>query len=83
MTTDRLSKPTSAGFVSAYTADEWAQMARDKGHKSLAEAWEKAEREGWDAQHFSQTRRDQLEEKYPGAFKRFGLIGLPSYMAAG
>lgn len=69
MTTDRLSRSSARKpGVSGFTSAEWAQMARDAGNRKLADAWEQAEREGWDEQHFSQTRRDELIDKEPGAF---------------
>lgn len=70
---------STAHFTSGYTAAEWAQLARDKKDDLLAKRWEQAEREGWDAQHFCQNKREELERKYPGTLKRFGLIGQPSY----
>lgn len=37
---------------SKFSALQWAQMAREKGLKKHAEAWEKAARDGWDDLHY-------------------------------
>jgi hypothetical protein len=52
MTTNRLSGGKGGNFVSSSSARQWAQMARDKGHMDAAVAWERADREGWDDEHY-------------------------------
>lgn len=37
---------------SVFRAKEWAQMARDKGLKATAEAWDQAHEDGWDEEHY-------------------------------
>lgn len=70
MTTDnRLNRAANSNYVSPMRASEWAQIARDGGHKIAAEEWEKADREGWDDLHFSPARREELARKHPGAFR--------------
>jgi len=64
MTTNRLSSPASSGnFVSAYRACEWAAMARARGYLQAADAWDRADREGWDELHYSPERLREITEK--------------------
>lgn len=68
MTIDRLAPSSGARPVSGYRASEWAMIARAKGDKRRAEEWEQADRDGWDERCFSMGRRQELADKFPGAF---------------
>jgi hypothetical protein len=65
---NRISSAGGGNFQSAYRASEWAMMAHAKHDKVKAKAWEEADRERWDDQHFSLTKREELAAKWPGSF---------------
>ena len=48
---------------SVFTAREWAQMARDKGLKVTAEAWEKAHDNGWDENNYCPLAAENYRKK--------------------
>lgn len=56
---------TEAPYQSGLRASEWARRARSEGLNAQAEAWEKADREGWDDIHFDPLKleRDIAAEK--------------------
>ena len=65
MTTEnRLSKSSgNSAYKSVFRAKEWAQMARDKGLKSHAEAWERAHEDGWDEEHYDPLKAEQYRRQ--------------------
>jgi hypothetical protein len=54
---------------SAYHASEWARAARSKGDAKASKAWEEADAEGWDYEHFDQSMRDDLIDKLMSAHR--------------
>jgi hypothetical protein len=66
----------ASGHKSGYHAWEWAMIARSRGHVEAAKAWEQADRDGWDDEHFSEERRAQLARENPKAFKPNGMMVL-------
>jgi hypothetical protein len=70
MTTNRLSKGSGgATHRSAYHASEWARAARAKGDAKASKAWEEADAEGWDYEHFDQSMREDLIDKLMSAHR--------------
>jgi hypothetical protein len=70
MTTNRLSKGSGGtAHRSAYHASEWARAARSKGDAKASKAWEEADAEGWDYEHFDQSMREDLIDKLMSAHR--------------
>lgn len=50
-------------YKSVFRAKEWAQMARDKGLKAHAEAWDRAHDDGWDEEHYDQLAAERYRRQ--------------------
>jgi hypothetical protein len=60
MTANPLKAVTEAfPYQSGLRAAEWARRARAQGLTAQAEAWEKADREGWDDTHYDPLKLER------------------------
>ena len=71
MTTNRLAKSDkSQSIKSGRRASEWAASARERNLTAIAEAWDKADREGWDDEHYDPNRTAEIKAKLAAELAR-------------